>query len=88
MALQSKIHMNALLDISDDIKFVKKRKIEKETIIYDTNMLLGQDADDTTVDLQNLEDESSLNFQDDIVNKCRCKREMEVIEVIDRCCPQ
>ena len=68
MALNSKIRMKAILDIIDNIKFVRKKKIEKGTIVRDANTLLGLEADDTTVALQNLEDEGILNFQDDIAN--------------------
>ena len=68
MALKSKIRMKVVLDMIDNIKLVKKKKIEKGTIVRDANTLLGLDADDTTVALQNLEDEGIVNFQDDIVN--------------------
>ena len=68
MALRSKIRMKAVLDIIDNIKHVKKKKIEKGTIVRDANTLLGLDADDTTVALQNLENEGIVNFQDDIAN--------------------
>ena len=67
MALKSKIRMKVVLDMIDNIKLVKKKKIEKGTIVRDANTLLGLDADDTTVALQNLEDEDIVNFQDDIV---------------------